>query len=720
MSFVEVLREGGSSFVTGAGAEEPRPFWRGRANATALGLAFAAFVATRLLTLARDPWEWDEALFVDAAREGIDVRLNHPHPPGYPLFALLSRLLVVSGVSPFPAVLAVAAGAGLLAVPILAALACEIGGRERAVVWGALLWALTPSVWLHSVRPLSDAPAAAAFFLAGVALLRTAREPSHARLVGAALAAAVCFGIRPQVGAALLPASIWAATRVVRARGGAGRVLLTGLAGAAAALLAYVPVIASSGGLEAYVSAIRIQAEYVRRFDAPGLVGLLRPELWRRWLIDPFGSMPAGLAVWTAAFVGVWLRPWAAGRAIVLFGPLAFFSIPALAAHTAPRYGLGFIALPCLLAAQAVAVAGRRRPKRAAAFAVGLLALVPLPAVPALVEVSSALSPATAAVAALRSPDLATRTVAADGALIVHAQAGLGRPFSELDGARPLPPGAAEAVVRVDGIALGLAPLRVFRYRDPLLPVISRGRYLEVGIYDGFGIGSPVLNVSGEESWADEEGDVHLAEGASLCVTTSVPELRVRARTWTGSAGARLELVSAPRAASMSFVPGAGELEVGASGTFQIRVAEGSIVLKDVRVEGRGPVDLRAAVEDGDLPVAVDDPAEGIVVDPPVVVRGWCQLAGGGRLEPAEFWLDGERVLPDRVERQPRPDVSAVRPEVGDASSAGWRAWLPEDAVTPGPHELRVVFTGGGRWRAYPVRRFVVRGTGAGLARSLR
>lgn len=720
MSLVEKLRMDRSSSVAGAGDEEPEAFWRGRANAVALVLGFAAVVATRLLTLARDPWEWDEALFVDAAREGIDVRLNHPHPPGYPLFVLLSRVLVVSGVSPFPAVLAVAAGAGLLAIPILAALAGELGGRDRAVVWGALLWALTPSVWLHSVRPLSDAPAAAAFFVAGVALLRTAREPSHARLFGAALAAAVCFGIRPQVGAALLPASIWVATRVVRARGRAGRVLLAGLAGAAAALLAYVPVIASSGGLEPYLTAIRAQAEYVRRFDAPGLAGLLRPQLWRRWLIDPFGSLPAGLAVWTAAFAGAWLRPRAAGRSVVLFGPLAFLSIPTLAAHTAPRYGLGLVALPCLLAAQAVAVAGRRRPKCAAAFAVGLLALVPLPAVPALVEVSSELSPATAAVAALRSPGLATRTVAADGALTVHARAGLGRPFSELDGSRPLPPGAAEAVVRVDGIALGLAPLRVFRYRDPLLPIISRGRYLEVGIYDGSGIGSPVLNVRGEESWSDEEGDIHLAEGASLRVTSSVSDLRVRARTWTGSAGARLELVSATRTASMSLAPGAGELEVGASGTFQIRVAEGSIVLKDVRVEGHGPADLRAAVEDRDLPVAVDDPAEGIVVDPPVVVRGWCQLAGGGRLEPAEFWLDGELVSPDRVERQPRPDVSAARPEVGDASSAGWRAWLPEDAAAPGPHDLRVVFAGGGRWRAYPVRRFVVRSAGAGVARPLR
>ena len=131
-----------------------------RANAAPLLLALgaAAFVATRLLTLARDPWEWDEVLFVEAAREGLDVRLNHPHPPGYPVFVLLARLLVAVGISPFHATLAVAAGAGLLALPILSALAGELFGRERAALWGALLWALTPSVWLHSARPCSKRP----------------------------------------------------------------------------------------------------------------------------------------------------------------------------------------------------------------------------------------------------------------------------------------------------------------------------------------------------------------------------------------------------------------------------------------------------------------------------------------------------------------------------------------------------------------------------------
>ena len=690
-----------------------------RANAAPLLLALgaAAFVATRLLTLARDPWEWDEVLFVEAAREGLDVRLNHPHPPGYPVFVLLARLLVAVGISPFHATLAVAAGAGLLALPILSALAGELFGRERAALWGALLWALTPSVWLHSARPLSDAPAAAAFFLAGALLLRTARAPSHARLLAAALATAVCFGIRPQVGVALLPAALWAATRVVRVRGGAGRVLLAGVAGGGAALLLYVPLVASSGGLEPYLAAVRVQADYVRRYDAPGLSGLLRPGLWKRWLVDPFGLAPAGLAVWAAALAGAAAKPRAAGRALVLFGPLALLSIPTLAAHTAPRYGLSFVALPCLLAAGAVAAAGRRRPRAAAAVAAGLLALVALPAVPALVEVSSSLSPATAAVAALRGPDLAGRTVAADPALLVHARAGLGRPFSELDGARPLPPGAADAVVRVDSVPLGLAPLRFFRYGDPLLRVISRGRYLEVGIYDGAGVGSPTWKVSGDGSWGDDRAEVHLAKGGNLRVSTGVPALRLRARTWAGSGGARLELVGVRGADAARIAPGAGEVDVATAGTFRVRVAEGTVVLSGVRLEGSGPTGVPATVEDPELPVAVDDPAEGAVVGRPVVVRGWCQLPGGGRLEPTEFWLDGEMVLPERVERQPRPDVSAARPEVGDASSAGWRAWLPEDAVSPGPHELRVVFSGGGRWRAYPVRRFAFRGAGAGAPR---
>jgi len=52
---------------------------------------FGLIIAIRLLTLAPDPWEWDEVLFVEAVDHGIDLRKGFPHPPGYPLFVETAR-----------------------------------------------------------------------------------------------------------------------------------------------------------------------------------------------------------------------------------------------------------------------------------------------------------------------------------------------------------------------------------------------------------------------------------------------------------------------------------------------------------------------------------------------------------------------------------------------------------------------------------------------------
>ncbi|MBK6406056.1 MAG: glycosyltransferase family 39 protein [Holophagales bacterium] len=190
----------------------------------ALGWALLAAVAVlRLLTLAPDPWEWDELLFSAAARDGIDVRVNHPHPPGYPLFVLPARLLVLAGLGPFAATLGVAVVAGLAAVGLLALLARELGAGRKEALWAALLWAVVPAVWLHSVRPLSDSLGAAAFFLAVLLLLRCEGAPSGGRLVAAAMAAGACAAVRPHVAVALLPLAAVAAWRTFRGPGGPGR-----------------------------------------------------------------------------------------------------------------------------------------------------------------------------------------------------------------------------------------------------------------------------------------------------------------------------------------------------------------------------------------------------------------------------------------------------------------------------------------------------------------
>src|SRR5689334_23772867 len=55
--------------------------------------ALTALVAlTRLLARSHSIWDWDEALFCLALRD-YNVVLHHPHPPGFPLFIGVAKLV---------------------------------------------------------------------------------------------------------------------------------------------------------------------------------------------------------------------------------------------------------------------------------------------------------------------------------------------------------------------------------------------------------------------------------------------------------------------------------------------------------------------------------------------------------------------------------------------------------------------------------------------------
>lgn len=126
------------------------------------------------------------------------------------------------------------------------------------------------------------------------------------------------------------------------------------------------------------------------------------------------------------------------------------------------------------------------------------------------------------------------------------------------------------------------------------------------------------------------------------------------------------------------------------------------------RVAARGlAADRAAAKEVPDLLASVDNPEPGLLVRGELFVRGWCQEIGGGSVTPVEFLVDGVPLPARAVSRVPRPDVATVLPQVGDASRAGYEAWLDVSGLGPGAHVLSVVFeTPDGRWRRYPDRRF--------------
>src|SRR5476649_2315899 len=105
----------------------------------AWALAFLLMAATRLLTIAPDPWHWDEVLLADAVTHGIDLRVHRPHPPGYPLLVELSRFLGRAGMEAYRSLAVVGTAGGILAPLALAWLLREAGLSGAYACAGGLL-----------------------------------------------------------------------------------------------------------------------------------------------------------------------------------------------------------------------------------------------------------------------------------------------------------------------------------------------------------------------------------------------------------------------------------------------------------------------------------------------------------------------------------------------------------------------------------------------------
>lgn len=447
--------------------------------------AFLVVAALRVLTLAPDTWEWDELLFVGAARNGLDVRLNQPHPPGYPLFVFPARLMALAGVSPFGATLAVAFLAGIAAIVLLSLLARELGAGREESLWAGLVWACIPAVWLHAVRPLSDAAGAATFFLAALFLFRSARSPGGAGLVAAGIALGASIAVRPQVAIGLGPLAVVAVVRAARTAGAMRRIAVASAAGGGVVLFAYAPIVAGSGGVSGFLAASRSAAAYVRTFDTPSLTGVATGDVWNRWLIDPFGGPFPAAALWLAS-VGVVVSRRAIRRLAVLFVPLVLFSVATLNPATAPRYGMPIFSAAPLAAAIGLTVLRQRQRRLAALAGTGLLAVVALPAVRPLSETASRPSPPVAAMAALAEERaLADRPVLVAPGLALHwEKLGPRVPWRRLEHGSLIPAPAGSLVVTHDYSYRGLRTLRVFRYESEALSRISRARYLSVVIQE--------------------------------------------------------------------------------------------------------------------------------------------------------------------------------------------------------------------------------------------
>jgi 4-amino-4-deoxy-L-arabinose transferase-like glycosyltransferase len=452
-----------------------------------IGATFGVVALLRFLTLALDPWEWDEVLFMQAVRDGLDVRLNHPHPPGYPVFVRAGQMFHALGFGPFRAATLVGAFGGILSVWALYLLLKELEFSPPFALLGAMLYALTPSVWLHGVRPLSDAPGAAMLLFAAVFLVRAIEGKPGANLLLGAVFCALAAGVRPQVGVALLPLAGLAALQVHRRKRRFATLATSLGAGVLLSAAIWVPAIHGSGGFSRWKDQIAWQMAYLSRYDSPHGADALRLDFWKRWFLDPAGGGVAAVLLLLIAAMGL---VWVGKRRnilLLLFVPLAIATIALCPTDVAPRYALPFWPLFCALAAAAFEWVATRRAflPVVAVSAVALLASFAALSVPSVVEVASVPSPSVAVVRAAGATGLGAPDIYVCPMLVVHAHEYIGTRISVVEDASPESIPTGSVFVCANEPPTERAPRLAFSYATPLLSIISRGRYVTSGLWEG-------------------------------------------------------------------------------------------------------------------------------------------------------------------------------------------------------------------------------------------
>jgi hypothetical protein len=171
----------------------PRPLTR-REWVVACAATLAGAIS-RLVTLARAPWDWDELLFMLAV-DRFDVAKHHPHPPGFPLFIGAAKLIHRLGADNFHALQAMSVLAAITIVPAMLVLCRELRMRFATAICAALLLAFFPNVWFFGGTAFSDVPSMTLIILV-LALLLAGFRDTRAYLAAAALLG-VAAGVRPQ------------------------------------------------------------------------------------------------------------------------------------------------------------------------------------------------------------------------------------------------------------------------------------------------------------------------------------------------------------------------------------------------------------------------------------------------------------------------------------------------------------------------------------------
>ena len=375
----------------------PEPLTRGeRLVAIAASLVAAA---SRLLALARTPWDWDELLFMRAL-DHFDVAAHSPHPPGFPLFILAGKAVRAFGVNDFRALQSLDFIAAIAIVPATFWLCRELRMAPWNSLAAALILAFFPNVWIYGGGAFSDVPSMT-LIVTALALLMAGCRSRTAYFGGAAVLAAA-VAVRPQnIIVGLAPFVLASCFRSWRDRAAAASILAV-VDGAAYGIAAWLT------GWSEYREALHSHQEYITRVDS--FLSPVRPPLWRLFddfFIRPYRMPAINVILAILVLIGIARRRPATLVALAAFGPLCFFSWLMLDHLSVSRFAIGYAPVMAIAAADGLGV-----------LSASVVILMIVWTWPALTELRTTISPPVASMESIPKG----ATVYVDGGMV---------PFSE-------------------------------------------------------------------------------------------------------------------------------------------------------------------------------------------------------------------------------------------------------------------------------------------------
>jgi hypothetical protein len=308
---------------------------------------------SRLMAISRSLWDWDEALFSLGMR-GYDVARHHPHPPGFPLFIALARVMRLVAPTDFHALQSVAVISSFFLFPALFFLARTLDLSFSTSILSGLLCAFFPNVWFFGGTAFSDLPSVVLVLVAVAALFRGA-EDRRWYFAGSFLLA-LAIGIRPQnllVG--LFPGALatWFRWRARRTD-----VLLAAVIGVVTVALCYGPAIAVTGWGR-YFAAVAAHRDYIWNIDS--FRSAQRPPLWRiadRFFVKQYASPPLSIVTSILVLIStvgaIRSRDRRIGFLAAAFAPFCLVAWTMLDRFSISRFSIGYIPLFAVLAGDGI------------------------------------------------------------------------------------------------------------------------------------------------------------------------------------------------------------------------------------------------------------------------------------------------------------------------------------------------------------------------------